>query len=609
MNNQYINISKDCYKCKIAKCKEHCPLHLPIPEILELISNNEELAAELLYQKTTMPFVCGALCDTLKKCRGHCIKNNKSIGVSFNEVETYLGNKYIDKILYKPNFSIPSLDVALIGGGIGNLCIALRLINNGIKPTIFEKKDKIGGVLINSLPDFRYDKSTILKVIDFIKENSNIYYHKEFGNNLKTEDLENYQYVVLGIGSSIERKVLKDESVYQAIDLLENKEKRLNLINKNVVVLGGGNVCFDIARTLKKEGANVTIVYRRDLLNAPASKKEIKEALLENIVVKEKLSPVKVIKNDTKVVGITLEKMELFDDGTNRKSFKKTNEFIDIKTDAIVEALGSISDYTYLQSIFPHAFDESNNLIIDDKNQLLKKGYYACGDFVTGPNDFASAVSMAEIISKDILSKFFNHPFISNKEVVIGGSFNPPTKAHLEMMKVINKFNPKKIILLPNGDHYKLSYQDKTLNSFKERVNLLKELIKDSNLTNCEISEIENDHNFIGTYFSLIALNHPTFVLGSDCLFDFPKWHHYEELVENNNFVVFMRKENYQKCLDFINSDKVINKHLDHFLLLDLEMDNISSTDFRINNNEQLLSINVYKYIKSHKLYEVNNNE
>lgn len=602
-------IAKSCLMCIKPLCQTHCPLNMPISQILKLVSNNEEKeAADILFSKSAFPFVCGTLCDTSRKCKGHCIKNKIGDGVAFNEIETYLAHKYIDNLFVKPNFTL-NYNVALIGGGISNLTIALRLINNGIRPTIYEKTDHLGGVLTSSLPSFRYDKSDYIKVIDYILKNSDIYYNYEFGKNLLLDDLKDYHKIVIGIGSSIERRIFEDSNVYQAIKLLENENLRKKLINKKVIVLGGGNVAFDIARTLNKEGAFVSIAYRRNLDNAPASVDEIKNAQNENIKIIERVSPSKIIKENGQIVKLELEKMELYDCGDSRLSFKKTGNYIEIEADAIVEALGSISDYNYLKEINPNLFDDEGRLIVDETLQTKIPNLYVTGDFLTGPKDFSSAISAGEVISKKIISDAFIHPYLTNKEVVLGGSFNPPTIAHMEMMKVLNKYNPQKIILLPNGDRYKLCYQDKKLNNFDNRCDMLKELIKDSNLQNCEISKIENDHHFIGTYYTLEQLNNPAFVLGSDCLFDFPKWHHFEELVRNNHFVVFTRESDYLKCLTFLKENIFLKDNIDHFTFINFDMADISSTKFKETLNEKMLTDNVYKYIKTHNLYEVNSDE
>ncbi len=607
MNKKIQEIVNLCITCKNPSCSEYCKLHLPINDIIKLLQEGkEEQAATLLYCNTVFPFVCGELCDINRKCYGHCIKNKVGKAVKFSEIESYLGKKYIKNIKYVPKFTL-NYQPALIGGGITSLAIAIRLITNGIRPTIYEKMSNLGGVLSNSLPDFRYEKTNYQKIIEFVTKHADIYYEKELGKNLFFDELKKYDDVVLALGTSINRRSLNDESVFQAIELLEDADARKKIKNQKVVVLGGGNVAFDIARTMQKEGNDVTIAYRRDMASAPATVDEVNIAIHEGVKFKECISPVEIIKKNNKVYGLRMEKMELFDDGSTRLNFKNTGILIDLKADIVVEAFGSAPDYQYLKNLYPSIFDDNGWIILDDNNQTKIPNLYVGGDYATGAKDFNSAISSAEVISKSLIKKYFYNDKITNQAVVLGGSFNPPTKAHLEMIKIINQFNPKKIIIIPNGDNYHLSYSDKTLDFFDERVKMCEAMIKDSNLGNCEILRLENKHAFKGTYYTLKELNHPAFILGSDCLFDFPKWQHYEELVRDNYFIVFSREKNIKKMMEFIKTEKVLSKYKNNFMFINLNMRQISSTTFRQKLDKKMLSDSVFSYIAEHNLYEVKN--
>ncbi len=607
MHNKLLKIVNSCITCKMPNCRKYCMLHLPINDIMKLLQESkEEDAATLLYNHTVFPFVCGNLCDVNRKCYGHCIKNKINEGVKFSLVEAYLGHKYLKKILVSPPFTL-NVHPAIIGGGITGLGIAIRLINKGIRPVIFEKTSNLGGVLINALPDFRYDKTDYQKIIKFVEKNADVYYQKELGNNLFIEDLKDYDDIIITLGSSLPRTSLNDEAVYLAFTLLENKDLREKIKNKKVTVLGGGNVAFDIARTMQKLGNDVTIAYRRNLASAPASINEINDALKEQVKIKECVSPVEVFKKNNQVWGLKVEQMELYDDGSGRLNFKKTGNYGIIETDIIIEALGSTPDYYYLKKACPSIFDDNGYIIVDDDYQTPVKHLYVGGDFYTGPKDFNTALSSSEIISKALLSKYYYNEKITNKRVVLGGSFNPPTKAHLEMIKTINYFNPSEIIILPNGDNYHLSYSDKTLDFFNERVKMCEEMIKDSKLENCKVLKLENYHRFMGTYYTLKELNHPAFILGSDCLFDFPKWQHYEELVRDNFFIVFSREKNIKKMINYLNSEKILDAYKQNFMFINLKMQQVSSTTFRQKLDKKMLSDRVYDYIIKHNLYEVKN--
>ena len=198
MNVLNINeIASSCLKCKKPECSKKCALGTNIPTILKLIEEGHELeAAKILFKDNPFPFVTGSLCDVDRKCYGSCIKNKINEPVEYHKVESYLGNKYYDLLFTKEKELIDS-KVAIIGGGIAGLTVAIRLIQKGYKPTIYEKSNHLGGILYHTLPTFRYDKTNYLKVIEYIKSNSNVFYESELGKNLFIEDLTKYEFIVL----------------------------------------------------------------------------------------------------------------------------------------------------------------------------------------------------------------------------------------------------------------------------------------------------------------------------------------------------------------------------------------------------------------------------
>lgn len=185
------------------------------------------------------------------------------------------------------------------------------------------------------------------------------------------------------------------------------------------------------------------------------------------------------------------------------------------------------------------------------------------------------------------------------KKLLFGGSFNPPTIAHYEMIEYLSKQNLyDEIIILPNGDSYE--FGGKTLNNFHHRVAML-HLMCD-HLPKVRILEIENQEHFRGTAHTLKVLNHPTFVLGADCLENLHRWKNFPSLISENNFLVFSRGND-------INVTKMIqnNPHLSpyyhHFKFENMQISNVSSSEFRETKNSKLVTQEVFAYIKIHHLY------
>lgn len=610
-----INIAKSCLNCKIANCSKQCALKMPISEITNLVKIEKfEEAAELIFTYNPFPFVTGSLCDFNRKCHSSCVLN-KSVGpVLFNQIERELGNKFYEKNFYK-NYNNDSLKVAIIGGGIAGLSVAIELIHAGIRPTIFEKNDHLGGVITSSLPQFRFNYFEVFKkTLKFIESNSNIFYEKEFGRNLLIDDLKSFDEVVLAIGSMIPRKVLPQNLVYQAIDLLENEAKREKIVNKTILVIGCGNVAIDIARTMKRQNNDVKIVYRRDISNSPASKNEIEEAMKEQISFNECLSPVEIKENVNSEFKYTLrcEKLELFDDGGSRLNFRSTGIFEEIKGDVIIEALGSIVDYEYLKMVYGTIFDEKGYIKVDDNFETEIRGLYVIGDALTGPKDFNSAISAGLISSKHIIKKNeFSSvmDLVTNKVVAFGGSFNPPTIAHRAIIDSILKLNPQKLIIIPNGDNYHTEFDKKKLASFNDRFKMCELLVDDLDHEVVEISNIENKMQFMGIAKTLDELDHPTFIMGSDCITNLSKWIEYERLIKENKFVIFTRGSSDKEIKKEILDDKYLRKYIDHFSIMQLNLSYVSSSNFRNKNDKEIVNKKIEHYINEHKLYEVNNAE
>lgn len=600
-----IDIASKCLNCNLHPCNSACTLKMPINKILNLIKQGDtNQATNLIYRFNAFPFVTGSLCDHEKKCYGNCVLSKKNNSVDYHKVEEQLGIDNVDLLFHNSN-KVLNHKVAIVGGGICGMTIAIRLLQNGIKPIIFDKNTNLGGILSNALPSFRYDKNTFNKVVSYLNTNLEVQYNKEFGKNLFMEDLKEFDDIIFSYGCYNERSNF-DES-YKAITLLHDKKKLNNIIGHDVIVIGGGNVAMDIARTLARQNNNVIIAYRRNIANSPASVKEIRDTINEGVVFHECISPLEVLHDNSNIIGMKFQKMELYDNGATRLMFKPLNETVTLKADMIIEATGSSGDYAYLKEVLPQIFNSEGWIKTNNDFMTSVPNIYVGGDLNTGPKDFCSAIHSGEVISNSIINKVKLNE-IQGKEIVIGGSFNPPTIAHHMMLKELYKLNPSKITLLPNGDTYKVSFNDKTLIPFNERFNMCQLLIDDLN-GNFEINDLENQKEFNGIYYTLQKLNHPYFVIGSDCLFELHKWIKYRDLVKENKFIVFTRKNNIFEMLSFIKEDEFLNAYIDHFIFLEICFPDVSSSKFRNTLDRNLVTPSVYEYIKNNKLFEVDNDK
>lgn len=391
-------IAQNCLNCKNPMCVQHCPIANPIPQILSFIKQDKiKEASDLLFTHTNASPICSRLCDVERQCFGNCILKNRNQAVKFCEVEKFLSQSFYN---YPSVNASNQKDVAIIGAGISGLSCAIDLASCGYTVSIFEKSNQIGGVLAQTIPSFRFD-TKLLDVYHQLIEKLGIqvYYHKEWGYNFFLEDLCNYKYIIMALGTSLSKNVLhRNAYLLNGLDVLSQaKKQNISISKKKVLVIGGGNVAMDVARTLKRLDNQVHIVYRRDIPNAPANKKEIAEALEEGIIFDECLAPSKCIFENHRLIGLEVEKMELItDESSHRKMFKKTGQYQEIDCDYIVEAVGLDADYTYLKKVLPDFFDETGWIIKEGYLKVGQQIFFATGDYFMGASNFANAAKLAK---------------------------------------------------------------------------------------------------------------------------------------------------------------------------------------------------------------------
>lgn len=399
-------IAQKCLKCQNPSCVKCCPLGNDIPHILEEVANNNtEEAKAILLNTTFSSLICAKLCDFKRSCYGGCVLNHtKYEAIPFYEVEDYLASLINVSDFHIKDNQNPK-KIAIIGAGISGIIASMLFRMSGHLVTLFEKNDKIGGVITDSLPEFRYDSKVISRYQDILEHlGVNINLNVELRKNLFIEDLEDFDVVLFAMGTTNSKRLFSNyDDIFDGMDILRKaKRKEKYLENRNVVVIGGGNVAMDVARSLVRNNNTVTIVYRRNLENAPASQKEINDAIDEGVKFRTLLAPVRPIYENNKLVGLVTEITKIIEkNDSGRKSFIGTGENMVVLCDAIVEAVGLDADYTYLKEQIPTLFGD-NGWIKDDgivcyNHQIIT----ACGDYLTGASTFAKASkNTLEIVSK-----------------------------------------------------------------------------------------------------------------------------------------------------------------------------------------------------------------
>ena len=377
-----------CLNCKNSQCKiKGCPLNNCIPEFIHEIDSKK--AYEILCNTTVLPAICGRICPHEKQCEGSCIRGIKGEPVSIGTMEAYIGDLSIEnnyELSVEEDEIAKDKSVAVIGSGPAGLTCAAFLARKGVKVTIYEKHDKLGGLLTHGIPEFRLPKEVVEKTIEKILDlGVETKLNQELGKDFEIEDLaQKYDAVFVAIGANIPAKMNVEgeglEGVYGGNYLLEyNKHPDYN--GKKVAIIGGGNVAMDSARTIKKLGASeVYVIYRRAEEQMPAEKKEIADAKKEGIEFLFQTNIIKVLGKE-KVEKLECIKTELVKkEGENRLSpvnIEGSNFSLDM--DYVVMATGSKPENNIIEKFEKN---EYGYIKIDENMQTSINKVFAGGDIV-----------------------------------------------------------------------------------------------------------------------------------------------------------------------------------------------------------------------------------
>ncbi|MFR2206603.1 MAG: FAD-dependent oxidoreductase [Clostridia bacterium] len=377
-----------CLNCKNSQCRiKGCPLDNCIPEFIHEIDSKK--AYEILCNTTVLPAICGRICPHEKQCEGSCIRGIKGEPVSIGAMEAYIGDLSIEnnyELSIEVDERAKDKRVAVIGSGPAGLTCAAFLARRGVKVTIYEKHDKLGGLLTHGIPDFRLPREVVEKTIEKILDlGVETKLNQELGRDFEIEDLaKKYDAVFVAIGANIPAKMNVEgenlNGVYGGNYLLEYN-KHPNYTGKKVAIIGGGNVAMDSARTIKKLGASeVYVIYRRAEEQMPAEKKEIADAKKEGIEFLFQTNIVKILGTE-KVEKLECIKTELVKkEGENRLSpvnIEGSNFSLDM--DYVVMATGSKPENNIIEKFEKN---EYGYIKIDENMQTSISKVFAGGDIV-----------------------------------------------------------------------------------------------------------------------------------------------------------------------------------------------------------------------------------
>lgn len=386
-------------------CKTECPAHIAIQGYIKLASQGKyKEALELIKHENPFPAVCGRICP--RKCESACTRGDIDDPIAIDEIKKFIAdqdlnteNRYVPKIKHDYNKKI-----AVVGAGPAGLSCAFYLATEGYKVTVFEKQKVLGGMLTLGIPSFRLEKNVVNAEIDVLRElgvefKSGV----EVGKDITLNELraDGYEAFYLAIGAQAGRKIgiegEESEGIITGVDFLRsvNLGEDVNL-KGNVVVIGGGNVAIDVARTATRVGGeSVNIFCLESLEEMPALDEEIEETLSEGITINNSWGPKRIISKNGHVTGIEFKKCISVFDENNRfnPKYDEDNTMI-IKADTILLSVG--------QSIFWGNLLNNSNIELNRNNtikgdsftyQTGEKDVFAGGDAFTGPRFAIDAIA------------------------------------------------------------------------------------------------------------------------------------------------------------------------------------------------------------------------
>ena len=417
MNEKIKKYTEYCLNCPTKPCSNNgCPLNNDIPTFIKLVKEEKiEEAYKILSKTTVLGSICGRICPHMKQCQGSCIRGIKGDPVQIGEIEAFVFDKALKNKWYKNIEKTTELQgkrVAVVGSGPSGLTCASFLARSGAEVTIYEKYNKLGGILEHGIPNFRLEKNILNRTIEAILDMGiKVEYNKELGKNLNLEDLEKeYDTIFLGFGANIPSKMNIEgenlEGVYGGNCLLE-KGEHPSYIGKKVAVIGGGNVAMDCARTIKKLGAEkVYVIYRRAEKQMPAESKEIEEAKKEGIEFLFQNNIVKILgKNKVEKIECIKTKLIKKEGETREVPINIEHSNYEMDVDYVVMAVGSEVEKELINKL-GLKINKWGCIQVNEEHQTSKKGIYAGGDVVGDKGTVAWAAragrDVAEIIKQNL---------------------------------------------------------------------------------------------------------------------------------------------------------------------------------------------------------------
>jgi len=415
-----------CIHCKNPRCVQACPVYIQIPQFIKAVRENQfGEAFDIIAEDSSLPAVCGRVCPQEIQCEGACILGIKGEPVNIGKLERFVADWGREENYFKPiNVKPNGYKVAIVGSGPAGLACATDLAKKGYRIKIFEALHRPGGVLEYGIPEFRLPKDEVVRyeVNNVMKLGVEIETDVIVGRTITIDELlntEGYHAVFIGSGAGLPKfmnipgenlnGVVSANEFLTRTNLMKAYDPRYDTpiyVGKRVAVVGGGNVAMDAARSARRLGAEVHLVYRRSEKELPARVEEVHHAKEEGIVFKLLNNPTEVLADQKGWVrGLRCIKMELGepDESGRRRPIEVPGTEFEIECDVVIMSLGT-SPNPLIASTTPGLKTQRWGGIIanEETGKTSREGIFAGGDAVTGAATVILAMGAGRSAAKNI---------------------------------------------------------------------------------------------------------------------------------------------------------------------------------------------------------------